>query len=313
MTVIKHENFDEPDLVIEIIKKSVHGGFISEEKLDEDLKELCEKLDWMEKVQDFLCNCEDRHTTRIGKEICLKTKENIEPKNVKIGYRYKAEKEMDLNFNLEYDYFLYEHSDVVNPLDIPTKSIIFVPDVDQILFLDRIGSKILLPVEKIQLFLNNESRERLLNTIREKRQELINWKELDSEGKEFQEITYRLVSRDERFKTERWGGRGPDQGKDTFCSIELGGRETRVLIQAKFNLSGSLNEDEVQKYLRKANRHDCKGLIISTINTSGDFESEFDKNAFHNKDVHFFRIWPGPEMKEKLSKHPDLLEEYFIN
>jgi hypothetical protein len=53
-------------------------------------------------------------------------------------------------------------------------------------------------------------------------------------------------------------------------------------------------------------------VIIGTVKSSGDLESEFEQGTFRSKSVTFLRVWPGPEVKEKLAKYPDIIAEYFL-
>jgi hypothetical protein len=248
-----------------------------------------------------------------GEEKCLRTQEPVEPTEFNAGFRVVVDPRLDIHTDTDYTLFISEHSESVNTIQIPYKSIVFVPDVSEMVFSDKAGSIVFLPLDVLPEFFGPEDREQHLSEIADKRKTLIDWGRLDTNGGDFQEIIFRLVKKDDNYFNESWGGSGPDQGKDGFCSINLGGRETRILVQAKFNNQGdAVNDSQVERSCRKADRHNCGGVILGAVKTSGDLESEFEKGTFRTRNVNFLRIWSGPEVKEKLSKQPDLVAEYFI-
>jgi len=314
MPQITEQDFSDPSTTLSLLEKGLHGGFLSEDSLTEEETELCKQKEWIERVNKYKCSsCGTWHKAPPGEERCLRTQEPIEPRKIQLGFRVIADESLDFDLDIDYELFVEEASSAVDTATLPYKSIVFLPDTNDIVFSDRAGSTVFLPLDVLASFTDGKSRNEILSEITEKRKRLVDWERLDDGGGDFEEIIFRLVSRDDNYFNESWGGSGPDQGKDGFCSINLGGRETRVLVQAKFNNNGKAeNSDQVEKSCRKAERHDCRGVIIGTVKTSGDLESEFDSGALHTRSVNYLRIWAGPEIKEKLSKHPDIVAEYFL-
>lgn len=314
MPQITESSLTDSSISQSLLNQGLHGGFLAEEELSKEEIKFSRETEWVQSVRKFKCNiCGGWHTTPPGEERCLQTQEPIEPRDSKNGFRVIADSRIDLGIDTGYTLFIKESQSAVNTSELPYKSIVFIPIIDEIVFPDRAGSTIFLPLTALAEFTETEARETLINEINEKRKRLVDWDRLDDNGGDFEEIVFRLLSRDEDYFNESWGGSGPDQGKDGFCSINLGGRETRVMVQAKFNNDGkSINGDQVEKSCRKAKRHDCGGLIIAAVKTSGDLESEFEQGVFRTKSVNFFRVWSGPVIKEKLAEHPDLIAEMFL-
>ncbi|SDQ40817.1 hypothetical protein [Natronobacterium texcoconense] len=315
MPQITEHDFSDPSTVVSILNEGLHGGFIDKGSLSDEEIHFCKVTDWIESVQKFKCSsCGKWHTAPHGEEKCLRTREPVEPRTAKTGFRVTAGSQLDLEISDDYSLYIYEYSSSVDTTKLPYKSIVFTPDLDEMVFSDRAGSTVLLPLSELPTFVDESSRENIISDINQKRKRLIDWESLDSGGDDFEEIIFRLVKRDDNYFNESWGGSGPDQGKDGFCSIDLGGRETRVLVQAKFNNNGdAVNDRQLDKSCRKADRHDCSGVIIGAVKTSGDLESEVERGTYQTQKVHYLRIWPGPEIKEKLSEHPDLIAEYFLD
>lgn len=311
---VSDEDLSSPSVALSILEQGLHGGFIEQADLAEEESEFCERTDWVERVIRFKCrSCRSWHTTPLGEKRCLQTQQSVNSIEEKQGYRVLGDPQLDLEIEEDYNLFLKESSSTIETAALPYKSIVFVPDEDEMVFSDRAGSTVLLPLRKLPEFADEIARKELIENINEKRKRLVDWDRLDAGGDDFEKILFRLVKRDGNYSNERWGGNGPDQGKDGFCSIDLGGRETRVLIQAKFNNKGdAVNDRQVERSCRKADRHDCRGVIIGTVRTSGDLESELEAGTLHSKSVHYLRVWPGPEIKEKLSKHPDIIAELFL-
>ncbi len=311
---ISKENLSSPSVTLSILELGLHGGFIEQEDINEEQLDFCEQTDWIKKVVRFKCGtCNNWHTISPGEKICLQTQQSADSIEEKKGYRVIVDSQLDLKIEEDYDLFLKESSSSIETATLPYKSIVFVPDENDMVFSDRAGSTIVLPLEKLPEFVDETSRKDFIENINEKRKRLVDWDRLDPEGGDFEKILFRLMKRDGDYFNGKWGGSGPDQGKDGFCSIDLGGRETRVLVQAKFNNEGSaINDRQVEKSCRKAERHDCRGVIIGTVKTSGDLESEFEAGTLQSKSVHYLRIWSGPEIKEKLSEHPDIIAELFL-
>jgi hypothetical protein len=314
MPQITETSFSDPESIISILERGLHGGFLAESSLSEEERRFCNSEEWVEKVYKFKCSgCGKFHTARPGEERCLRTQEPVEPDESKTGFRVIADSRLNIEEDTGYSLFVEETASSVNTTKLPYKSIVFLPDQEEMQFSDRAGSIVFLPLEALPSFTDEEQRTRFVQQINEKRKRLVDWERLDPGGDDFEELIFRLVERDNDYFNESWGGSGPDQGKDGFCSIDLGGRGTRILIQAKFNNQGDpVNGRQVEKSCRKAERHDCSGVIIGTVKSSGDLESEFEQGTFRDKSVNYLRVWSGPEVKEKLATHPDLIAEYFL-
>lgn len=314
MPQITETSFSDPESILSILERGLHGGFLAESSLSEEERRFCESTDWVEKVYKFKCSgCGKWHTAPPGEERCLRTQEPVEVDQSKTGFRVIADSRLVLGEDTGYSLFVEEATSSVNTTKLPYKSIVFIPGQEEMQFSDRAGSAVFLPLEVLPSFTDDETRTEYIRDINEKRKRLVDWERLGKEGDDFEELIFRLVKRDDSYFNESWGGTGPDQGKDGFCSIDLGGRETRILVQAKFNNEGDpVNGSQVEKSCRKSERHDCSGVIIGTVRSSGDLESEFEQGTFRSKSVNYLRVWPGPEVKEKLAKHPDLIAEYFL-
>jgi len=314
MPQITETSFSDPDSILSILERGLHGGFLDDSSLSEGEREFCEDADWVEKVYKFKCGgCGKWHTAPPGEERCLRTQEPVEVDESKTGFRVIADSRLEIGEDTGYSLFVEEAASSVNTTKLPYKSIVFIPGQEEMQFSDRAGSTVFLPLEVLPSFTDDETRTEYIRDINEKRKRLVDWERLDPDGDDFEELIFRLVKRDDSYFNESWGGSGPDQGKDGFCSIDLGGRETRILVQAKFNNEGDpVNGSQMEKSCRKAERHDCSGVIIGTVRSSGDLESEFEQGTFRSKSVNYLRVWPGPEVKEKLSTHPDLIAEYFL-
>lgn len=315
MPQITETSLSDSGPLLSILEQGLHGGFLDEDTLSNKEVQFCESMDWVEKVYKFKCSaCGKWHTAPPGEERCLRTQEPVDVNESKNGFRVIADSRLKIGEDIGYSLFVEEATSSVNTTKLPYKSIVFIPGQEDIQFSDRAGSIVFLPLDVLPSFTDDETRTELIEEINGKRKQLVDWERLDPDGDDFEELIFRLVRRDDSYFNESWGGTGPDQGKDGFCSIDLGGRETRVMVQAKFNNEGSsINDKQVERSCRKASsRHNCKGLIIAAVKTSGDLESEFEKGAFHTKDVNFFRLWSGPVIKEMVSEHPDLISEYFL-
>jgi hypothetical protein len=314
MPQITEDSFSNPSTTISILEKGLHGGLLERDQLEAEEIEFCEETDWVERVIRFKCtDCGNWHTAPPGDERCLQTQQPVETTDERQGYRVIANSKLDIEIEEDYNLFIAESSSTIDSATLPYKSIIFVPDEDEIVFSDRAGSTVLLPLYRLPEFVAEHSPEEIIDDINDKRRRLVNWDRLDAGGDEFEKIVFRLIKRDPEYFNESWGGSGPDQGKDGFCSIDLGGRPTRILVQAKFNNNGdAVNDRQVERSCQKADRHDCSGVIIATIRTSGDLESEFEAGTLQTRSVNYLRIWAGPEIKEKLSHHPDLIARFFL-
>ena len=313
--LLTEQNFDTPSATISVLRKSLHGGFIPVEELSSKEENICERADWIEKCIKFRCgNCGDRHKTAIDDIHCVRRAQSTTATDEESGFRKKPGIELEIQTETDYNIFIREHSTVVDVNETPYKTLIVVPNIDELTFTDRAGSRVFIPIQRIHELFSSLSDNDLISEIQERRKRLLDWEALDDQGNEFQEIIYYLIERDDDYFNCDWGGSGQDQGKDSFCSIDLGGRPTRILVQAKFNNRGSaVNDIQVERYCRKASeRQDCNGLIVAAVKTSGDLETEFDKGAFHSRQVRYLEIWSGPKIKERLSQHPDLIGEYFL-
>jgi hypothetical protein len=314
MPQITEGDFPDSPTTLSILDQGLHGGFIEREGLREEESDFCEQANWVEKVIRFRCSaCENWHTAPAGERRCSRTQQPAESLEEKEGYRVVAESQLNLNIGGDYNLFVEESSSSIDIARLPHKSIVFVPDESEMVFSDRAGSTVVLPLEELPKIMNEEKREEIIEDINAKRRQLVDWDRLDSKGGDFERIVFRLIKRDSDYFNESWGGSGPDQGKDGFCSIDLGGRDKRILEQAKFNNEGSaINDKQVEKSCRKAERHDCSGVIIAAIRTSGDLETEYESGSLQSRSANFLRIWSGPEIKEMLSEHPDLIAEMFL-
>lgn len=300
---------------VSLLKKSLHGGLISTSSLDSSEEKICKNRRWIQRAVKFTCTeCGEIHTTAHSKVRCVRRELPVDPKEVEEGYRLEPGLELEIETETDYTILVKEHSDIVNASDLSYKSIVFVPDIEQLEFTDRAGSVVFVPLERIPSIFETDSSASLIQDIREKRRQLLEWGNLEPNGDDkFEEIIFSLVNRTPSYSNAHWGGSGPDQGKDAFCSVDQGARETSVLVQAKFNNEGdAVNANTAEKYCRKAGRHDCRGLILSAVRTSGDLESEFYDGEFHTRGVRYFELWSGPEIKEMLAEHPDLIAEYFF-
>lgn len=314
MKSIDTTELSNPEATVSVLSKSLHGGFVPIESLTERELDVCEQEDWMEEASKFSCPiCGDTHVTKANEEKCLRTYQKIDSNGVERGYKLSSEMDLQIPHDTDYNFFLKEASSAVDTYKLPYKSIVFVHDIEQITLADKAGGIVFVPLNEIERMSTPEELNDLIERINEERKKLINWEALSEDGSDFEEIVYRLIWRNDKFFNESWGGSGPDQGKDGYCSIDLGGSPTRILVQMKSNPGSSVSSTDIDSYLSKAYRHDCRGLIIAAVNTSGDFESEFQSGAFHNRDVHFFQVWAGPDLKEMISAHPDLIAEYFLS
>jgi hypothetical protein len=311
---ITETDFDSPSTSISVLDKGLHGGFIEEDELVGEEKIFCERTEWIEGVVKFRCDeCGDMHTSRPMEMRCLRTNNEVEPSQIERGYRLIPDQELQVDIGIEYDVLVEEHTSAINERELPYKSIVFVPDVSKMVFSDKAGSTVYLPLDRLPGIFTTEERDLIISGIDEKRRQLIDWDSLNPNGEDFQEMIYRLIERDDDYSNVHWGGTGPDQGKDAFCSIVQGGRETNVLVQMKFNNYGqSVNDSDIERYIRKAGRHDCRGLIVAAVRTSGDLETDFYDGNLLSRDMTYLEMWSGPKIKERLAEHPDLIAEYFI-
>jgi hypothetical protein len=314
MPQITEQDLQQTSDAVSVLEQGVDGGFLESGELTESEIDFCNNVDWIDNVVRFQCrDCGNWHTAKPGETKCLRTQRPVDPNKRRDGYRIEKGLEIGIDLDWDYNLSIEESSTTVDGNTLPYKSIVFVPDIDEITFSDRAGSTVLLPMTKLSTLIDESSRREMVSKINDLRERLVDWDRLDDQGGDFQEIVFRLVSRDDNYFNESWGGTGPDQGKDGFCSIDLGGRETRVLVQAKFNNDGSaVSSDQVEKSSRKAKRNDCRGVIIGTVKSSGDLETEHETGALQTRDVMYLRIWSGPVLREKLSKHPDLISRFFL-
>ncbi len=316
MTRIRQKSISNEPEAATLLKKGLHGGFLDKESLRQEEVDFCNKVEWIESAVNFNCpSCGNSHTTKPREEKCLRTQAPINISDPDAGYRVIAESKIQLEDSLDYSLYVEESTSTVDSSKLPHKSIVFLPqiDEDEVIFSDKAGSTVFLSLEQLPAFAEESERSEIVDKIDEKRRKLVDWSEIE-DGDEFEELLFRLITRDEDYFNESWGGVSFDQGKDGFCSIDLGGRETRVLIQAKFNNNGdAVSAADAGTYCRKAARHDCGGLLIGCVKSSGDLESEIESGALHSKDVYFPDIWSSPILKEKLAEHPDLISEFFLN
>lgn len=315
MSEIVGEDFESPDTVVELLELTLGGGFVDGDELNDDLEHLSKHVNWIESAVKCKCECGEWHTAREreGSYECPLKMHPVEPDVVREGIRQSANLSPNFDVELEYELEVAEHTSIVEISEFDDMAIVFAPDVENLEFPDRVGRVVWLPVEDLPKIVDVQEREDLLVEIREKRKELIDWGRLDSQGNMFEEITYRLIDRDDQFHSLSWGGNGPDQGKDAFCSIDLVGRDARILVEAKGRPDSTQSENDIHNYVRRAKRHNCEGLLLSAINISGDAESANEANAYQTDSVPIVRIWSGVDIKERLSQHPDLITEYFIN
>lgn len=313
MSRIVESDFENPEVTVLLLKRTLHGGLIPEGEFSEEEVELCNSVEWIESATRFKCDCGSWHTTS-GKQFeCPIEMKPVDPSEVQEGYRRTSDISIQFGFDSEYNFKIVEHSSVPTISEIDDKTLIFSPDIEELEFPDRVGRVVWLPLSSLPEVTDNNHRGEIIQEIRDKRKELIDWNRLDSRGNDFEELSYRLISRDDQFYNPSWGGRGVDQGKDAFCSIDLASRETRVLVQAKYNPGSSLSRSDIRGYVQDTKEHDCTGLLLTTINTSGQAETSYESHGYQTDSVPFVRLWQGVEIKERLSGHPKLISEYFLH
>lgn len=315
MALIVRSDFNSSANLVAVLEKTLDGGFVPREEFDETQQDLCEIVNWIESAVKFRCDCGDWHTaqTKDAEYDCPVRMYPVKPDETIFGFRRKANISLDLDLDVEYELEIAEHTSRVSVSEFDDKAIVFAPDVDSLEFPDRVGRVVWLPLCDLPNLVSEEDRTRMLSNIRERRRNFIDWERLENTGDDFEEITYRLIARSDLFYNRSWGGRGPDQGKDAYCSVDTGGPGTRVLVQAKGQPESSLNKTDIREMVQDAASHDCEGLLVTTINITGDAETKYERGGYRTASVPYIKIWPGVEIKERLSRHPDLISEYFIN
>lgn len=312
---LTEEDFQQPDVTTSLLQKAIHGGFLNERDLTQEEMELCKDAEWIEEVMKFKCtSCGDYHKTRPHENRCLVTDEEVQVDSLEKGYRKLPDSTLEVEETFGYTVVLKEHSSVDMSDQLSDKTIAFVPNIESMQFSDKAGTTVYVPMNRICEIFQTGHDGGLINNIELRRKDILNWEVLDDRGADFQEIVFRIIDRNGDYSNVNWGGEGPDQGKDAFCSIDRGGRETNILIQMKFNNNGgSINDHQIERSIRKASKHDCRGLIYAAVKTSGDLETDFYDGNLKSRDMTYFRLWSGPELKEMICRHPDLINEYFIN
>lgn len=313
MPKIRKEAILDNSKLVNLLEKFIDKGFISDEDLEQDEEDLCRSVTWITEKQKFDCPlCNEWHIVSSKKYECPKEFTKVNPQENKIRQGYGRVNNWDLELEIEETQTNIVESRKFSDPSHEEKSIYFTNDCDEIEFLDPAGNTVFVPIDKIYEFVETDE---MIERIRSLRKDRVNWPILDEEGDQFEEIVYRLIERDSRYFNAAWGGTGPDQGKDGYFTTNIAGNEIRLMSQQKFNNNSSgVNTDDVDLYCRKASKtHDCKGVLIAAVNITGPLESDLESGVFETAEIRWCEVWSGEEIKEKLSKHPDLISEYFIN
>jgi Zn finger protein HypA/HybF involved in hydrogenase expression len=106
-------------------------------------------------------------------------------------------------------------------------------------------------------------------------------------------------------------GEGSDQGKDSFVYDE---KRNKYLLQSKFKKlktkNRSFNSNDMLKYYKKSQRHNCVGFIFMTNGEiSGDALTEVESSAYKDCKV---ILYPNNEMFNLLFENPKIKNQYFL-
>lgn len=131
---------------------------------------------------------------------------------------------------------------------------------------------------------------------------------------QFEELCFKLISKSEFKNVSHFGGTG-DRARDIVAEHEYGvagvTERNNYLIQCKRKLSGALGIADIRDVKDWLDSHGDfdRALIIAATNVSSDTQ---DWLAGINKNSKYkMRIWEKAELELQLSKHPDLMKEYF--
>lgn len=299
--------------LVQCLQESFSRGFISFEESYID-KEKVEEYNFLEFKLAFecpFCGCEMRETPKEFYR-CYERDHKIEHENIDYdkGYRLKTCKIEDFK---GYKIRIHKSPEIVRKKEYNggrDKFIVFTNNLNsEFKFMDRSGSMIKFPLEKIQIFQKDsyeEVFEKLIKELRNKRKRLIDWNSVS--GDEFQELFERLLIRNNKFETIRTGGESTDRGVDGY--IRHKDKDLDLMVQCKRNTSKSLSRRDIRDMREDAEDENLKGFVLGCITISGDAAAP--SRDYSNENIDYVDIWQETEIKEELSKYPDLIKEYFF-
>lgn len=314
MVSIKKQDIVGEPAFLPVFSKGIHGGFIKKEDLPHDELEYCNKVSWVKKRVQFFCSyCQMNHVVEPDDVICPARQVSVQNPELAEGFQITPEAKFPEPEGSEYKVEVAENRKQIDPEKISTKTIYFVPQSDGIDLYTPTGKIAVAPLDRLPEAFTKQDYEDLIFEIRDLVKDTIKWSKLDSDGDDFQELTYRLLRLEDQFDNVSPGGTGQDQGKDGFCDQQIGRRKVRTMVQVKFNNEGSgLNKSDITSMIMDAESHDCKGLLVTTIKTTGDLETKLNNPNFGSR-MQYLDVWEEIKMKAKISKYPSLVQDYFLN
>jgi hypothetical protein len=296
------------------IRKSISGKFVPLEESDEN-EETVVASEFFEKAYRSQCR-------QCG---CDVTSDSLSFDCPKCGFLFEDNEDFEKGFRLvktdledfkDYTVSIAEKPHIYyknNQEDVTKKHIIFSDtDEEGFHFIDKSGQFVVLDIDKINM-LEEERLEEVIEDFKDRRRNLIDWKKLNTNDREFQNLVYRILDRHEDFEVDLSGAEGNEGGMD--ASVYYKGRlgkPIEVIVQCKRNTSKALSPSDITDIKDKIDINlDGSMILIACISVSGNVRKAQRRDKFLDENIHEVEIWQEEELMTELCEYPQLIREFF--
>lgn len=167
-------------------------------------------------------------------------------------------------------------------------------------------------IDRIDLLDNQDELEDVIEELKNRRRQLVDFSKLDTDEREFQDLMCRILDRNPNFEVEFAGAKGTDGGMDALIHYVGGMNPMEVLLQCKRNTSSSLSPQDVREERNKIDgNHDASMLFLACMSVSRNVRDQQKNDKFKNHNVHEVEIWQKEKILNELCEYPYLIREFF--
>lgn len=124
---------EDMEIVSSVLKKTIHGGFVSKGSIETPEEEFCEKANWIKLAEKFKCsNCGNWHTKDFetaGR--CPRTMYPANEVETTRGYRREGTSPLQLPTDGEKNVVVVEHTSYIVPKELPANTVVFALNIDE--------------------------------------------------------------------------------------------------------------------------------------------------------------------------------------
>lgn len=303
-------SMSEENISLEVIRDSLSGKFLEFEDYDVNQDDIHNSDNFDTAFKETCERCGEDVFSENKEFDCPKCGLIFEREDAKNGFRLV---DGDLGVYEDYQVKIVEHPHIFykKKTSPQQKYILFSDSNEDFQFIDKAGQFVVLDVSNIQEYREGNLTE-LIQKFRNKRKQLLDWKKLDTDEREFQHLIFEILDRDSNFEVNFSGAEGNEGGMDASVYYTASMTPYEVIVQCKRNTSQALSPTEVQNIIDKIDLNlDGSMVLIACISVSGNVRKAQRRDKFLDENIHEVTIWQKEEISARLCKYPNLIRRFF--